>query len=47
MPDLMPTLFLGHGNPMNALAKNNYTAAWAAIGAFFETLRRGEVPDHA
>ena len=33
MPDLMPTLFLGHGNPMNALAKNSYTAGWAAIGA--------------
>lgn len=32
MPDLMPTLFLGHGNPMNALAKNLYTEGWAAIG---------------
>lgn len=33
MPDLMPTLFLGHGNPMNALAKNLYSEGWAAIGA--------------
>ena len=32
MPDLLPTLFLGHGNPMNALAKNAYSAGWAAIG---------------
>jgi 4,5-DOPA dioxygenase extradiol len=32
MPNLMPTLFLGHGNPMNALAKNVYSAGWAAIG---------------
>ena len=32
MPDLMPALFLGHGNPMNALAQNAYTAGWAAIG---------------
>jgi 4,5-DOPA dioxygenase extradiol len=28
----MPTIFFGHGNPMNALAKNSYTEAWAAIG---------------
>ena len=32
MPDLMPTLFIGHGNPMNALAKNTYTEGWTAIG---------------
>ena len=32
MPNLMPVLFLGHGNPMNALATNAYTEAWAAIG---------------
>jgi 4,5-DOPA dioxygenase extradiol len=32
MPNLMPTLFLGHGNPMNALAKNAYSEGWAAIG---------------
>jgi 4,5-DOPA dioxygenase extradiol len=33
MPDLMPTLFLGHGNPMNAITKNVYSEGWAAIGA--------------
>ena len=32
MPERMPTLFLGHGNPMNALAKNVYSEGWAAIG---------------
>lgn len=30
---MMPAIFLGHGNPMNALARNAYTEAWAAIGA--------------
>lgn len=29
----MPTIFFGHGNPMNALAQNDYTRAWGAIGA--------------
>lgn len=28
----LPAIFFGHGNPMNALAKNNYTRAWASIG---------------
>ena len=28
----MPAIFFGHGNPMNALAKNTWTARWAAIG---------------
>ena len=28
----MPTIFFGHGNPMNALSKNSYTEAWASIG---------------
>src|SRR6478609_4664964 len=28
----MPAIFIGHGNPMNALASNAYTEAWAAIG---------------
>lgn len=32
-PELMPAVFLGHGNPMNALSKNAYTQGWAAIGA--------------
>jgi 4,5-DOPA dioxygenase extradiol len=29
----MPALFLGHGNPMNAVEDNPYTAGWRAIGA--------------
>jgi 4,5-DOPA dioxygenase extradiol len=29
----MPAIFFGHGNPMNGLLTNAYTAAWAAIGA--------------
>lgn len=29
----MPALFVGHGNPMNALSRNAYTEGWAAIGA--------------
>lgn len=28
----MPTIFFGHGNPMNALARNPWTEAWAAMG---------------
>jgi 4,5-DOPA dioxygenase extradiol len=28
----MPAIFLGHGNPMNALHSNDYTRAWAKIG---------------
>jgi 4,5-DOPA dioxygenase extradiol len=26
----MPALFLGHGNPMNAIEHNAYTKAWRA-----------------
>lgn len=29
----MPAIFFGHGNPLNALAQNDYTAAWAGLGA--------------
>jgi len=28
-----PTLFIGHGSPMNALERNRYTDAWQAAGA--------------
>lgn len=28
----MPAIFFGHGNPMNALADNQFTQAWADIG---------------
>ena len=31
MSDAMPALFLGHGNPMNALSANRYTEAWATL----------------
>lgn len=28
----LPAIFFGHGNPMNALAKNAYTEGWTLIG---------------
>ncbi len=28
----MPTIFFGHGNPMNALNRNSYTEGWAGVG---------------
>jgi 4,5-DOPA dioxygenase extradiol len=30
--DLHPAIFVGHGNPMNALQNNPYTQAWHRIG---------------
>jgi 4,5-DOPA dioxygenase extradiol len=32
MTERMPAIFFGHGNPMNALADNEYTRAWGEIG---------------
>ena len=32
MTKAMPAIFFGHGNPMNALANNDWTKGWAAIG---------------
>jgi len=32
MSTRMPVIFFGHGNPMNAISKNDYTAAWSALG---------------
>lgn len=29
----MPAVFFGHGNPMNALDRNEYTEGWARIGS--------------
>src|SRR5438874_12880818 len=29
---MMPAIFFGHGNPMNAIERNAYTEAWAKIG---------------
>ena len=33
MTQRMPTIFFGHGNPMNAVSRNSYSEGWAAIGA--------------
>lgn len=33
----MPTVFVGHGNPMNAITRNAYTRAWEQLAV---TLRR-------
>jgi len=33
MVDRMPTMFFGHGNPMNALLDNAYTRGWSQMGA--------------
>jgi len=30
--DRMPAVFVGHGNPMNALQDNRYSRAWKALG---------------
>lgn len=31
----MPAVFVGHGNPLNALAQNTWTEAWRALAAAF------------
>jgi 4,5-DOPA dioxygenase extradiol len=33
MSDLMPALFIGHGNPMNAIEETVYAAAWRGAAA--------------
>lgn len=33
MAQPMPAIFFGHGNPMNAIQQNEWTAAWANIAA--------------
>ena len=32
MSQILPALFFGHGNPLNAISTNAYTNAWNAIG---------------
>ena len=29
---IMPALFVGHGNPMNAIEDNEFSREWAVIG---------------
>lgn len=33
MTETMPAVFFGHGNPLNALLRNEWTEGWAAVGA--------------
>lgn len=32
MADILPAIFFGHGNPMNAVRSNPYTEAWRRLG---------------
>ena len=32
MTEVLPAVFFGHGNPMNAISENEYTRAWRRIG---------------
>jgi 4,5-DOPA dioxygenase extradiol len=32
MSSILPAIFFGHGNPMNALQNNQFTQAWSGIG---------------
>ena len=32
MSEVLPAIFFGHGNPMNAVLKNGYTEGWRRIG---------------
>lgn len=36
MKTRMPTLFVGHGSPMNAIEDNPYSRAWSALGQSLE-----------
>jgi 4,5-DOPA dioxygenase extradiol len=36
MTSRVPTIFFGHGNPLNALQNNVYTDVWAAVGNSIE-----------
>jgi len=39
MADVLPAIFFGHGNPMNAVTHNRYTEAWRRIGQGMPTPR--------
>ena len=32
MAGILPAIFFGHGNPMNALLNNAYTEGWRRVG---------------
>lgn len=32
MSEILPALFIGHGNPLNALQQNSFTEGWSRIG---------------
>src|SRR5713226_8346253 len=32
LPEILPAIFFGHGNPMNAVMTNPYTEGWRRIG---------------
>ena len=32
MAEVLPVIFFGHGNPMNAVQNNRYTQGWRGIG---------------
>ncbi len=32
MANILPAVFFGHGNPMNAVTTNGYTDAWRRMG---------------
>jgi 4,5-DOPA dioxygenase extradiol len=32
MPETLPSYFIGHGNPMNAVLTNTYTERWTRVG---------------
>ena len=33
MSNMLPAVFFGHGNPMNAVTHNDYTETWRRMGA--------------
>ena len=39
MAEILPAIFFGHGNPMNAVLKNDYTEGWRRVGETMPRLR--------